>query len=58
MKDINQVNHGGHIIKIWTTDNGSRIVYDVIAQSGKSIHWARSMSMAKQFIEERNKGEN
>ena len=63
MQHINQVTYKGHIIKIWTTKDGSRIVYDVINTAGalglpQSIHWARSMSEAKRFIDQRNPGGN
>ena len=62
MRHINQVHYKGHTIKIWTTKDGSRIVFDVITPGGvlgipQSIHWARSMSKAKQFIDDRCTGE-
>ena len=46
MQHINQVTYKGHIIKIWTTKDGSRIVYDVINTAGalglpQSIHWGK-----------------
>ena len=58
MRHINKVSYKGHTVKIWTTKNGSRIVYDVITSAGvlglpQSIHWARSMSEAKRFIDKR-----
>ena len=62
MRTLNQVGYKGHTIKVWCTKDGSRIVYDVILPVGvlglpQSIHWARSMSEAKRFID-RRKGAN
>ena len=58
MRTLNKVNYKGHTIKIWATKDGSRIVYDVITRAGasglpQSIHWARTMSDAKRFIDKR-----